>query len=113
MYPFTFSKTSQSPMIAMRRTAMKALVVGITSVAVLSGCQATKGVFGKVDDGSLTYKDAKKLEPMQIPAEKETAPFVPLYPTPSVGTNTLELENESGQRYQLPPPYRQVPTAKK
>lgn len=91
------------------RTAFQVAIIGISSVAVLSGCQATRDLFGRVDDGTLDYQKAEKLEPLQLPADKETAPFVPLYPTPHVGVNTIDTENKSGQRYDLPPPYRQVP----
>ena len=84
------------------------LTVVLGSTLVLSGCQATKEVFGKRDNGSLEYQQSKKLAPLQLPAEQETAPFVPLYPIPSAGTNTLTLQNESGKQYQLPKPQRAV-----
>lgn len=89
---------------------MKVAVIGASSLVFVSGCQATKSLFGNIEDGSLDYKKAEKLDPLQLPADQETAPFVPLYPTPAVGTNTLELENDSGKRFELPAPYRQVPT---
>ena len=78
------------------------------STLVLSGCQATKDFIGKRDNGSLEYQQSKKLAPLEMPVTQETAPFVPLYPTPNVGTNTLKLENESGKQYQLPKPQRAV-----
>lgn len=84
------------------------LTVVLGSTLVLSGCQATKEMFGKRDNGSLEYQQSKKLAPLQLPAEQETAPFVPLYPTPSAGANTLKLQNESGKQYQLPKPQRAV-----
>lgn len=90
------------------RLVMQVVVIGASSLAVLSGCQATKGAFGKIDDGSLAYQKSEKLDPIELPVEQETAPFVPLYPTPAVGVNTLDLENESGKRYELPAPHRQV-----
>ena len=104
------SNHSQPSLATTLRTAMKVLVIGASSLAFLSGCQATKGFFGKIEDGSLAYQKAEKLDPIQLPADQETAPFVPLYPTPAVGVNTLDVENESGTRYQLPPPHRQVST---
>lgn len=91
------------------RSTLQVLVIGISTLTILSGCQASKGLFSKVDDGSLAYQKAEKLEPLELPVEQETAPFIPLYPTPPVGVNTLEIENESGKRFELPPPYRQVP----
>lgn len=85
---------------------MLTLVLG--STVVLSGCQTAKGFIGKRDNGSLEYQDSKKLAPIQLPADQEAAPFVPLYPTPSSGVNTLTLENESGKQYKLPKPERAV-----
>lgn len=86
--------------------AMLTLVLG--STLVLSGCQATKNLLGKRDNGSLDYQQSKKLAPIELPAVQETAPFVPLYSTPNAGANTLKLQNESGNQYQLPKPQRAV-----
>lgn len=82
------------------------LAVILGSSLVLSGCQATKGFFGKRDNGSLDYQDSKKLAALELPVAKQTAPFVPLYQTPAVGANTLTLKNEAGKQYQLPKPKR-------
>ncbi|MBP2279502.1 putative lipoprotein [Psychrobacter sp. PL19] len=87
-------------------TVIFTLVLG--STVVLSGCQTAKSLIGKRDNGSLEYQESKKLDPLQLPAAQETAPFVPLYPTPNTGANTLTLENESGKQYQLPKPERSV-----
>ena len=84
------------------------LTVVLGSTLILSGCQATKDFIGKRDNGSLEYQQSKKLAPLELPAAQETAPFVPLYPTPNVGANTLKLENEAGKQYQLPQPQRAV-----
>ena len=86
--------------------AMMTLVLG--SALVLSGCQATKEFIGKRDNGSLEYQQSKKLAPLELPVAQETAPFVPLYPTPNAGGNTLTLQNDSGKQYQLPKPQRAV-----
>ncbi|MBF0657419.1 hypothetical protein IPZ60_01555 [Psychrobacter sp. NG25] len=86
--------------------AMLTLILG--STLVLSGCQATKNLLGKRDNGSLEYQQSKKLAPIELPAAKETAPFVPLYATPDAGANTLKLANESGSQYKLPQPQRAV-----
>ncbi len=86
--------------------AMITLVLG--STLVLSGCQATKEFIGKRDNGSLEYQQSKKLAPLELPVAQETAPFVPLYPTPNAGGNTLTLQNDSGKQYQLPKPQRAV-----
>ena len=84
------------------------MMVVLASTLVLSGCQATKDFIGKRDNGSLEYQQSKKLAPLQLPAAQETAPFVPLYPTPNAGGNTLTLQNEAGKQYQLPKPQRSV-----
>ena len=84
------------------------MIVVLASTLVLSGCQATKDFIGKRDNGSLEYQQSKKLAPLQLPAAQETAPFVPLYPTPNAGGNTLTLQNEAGKQYQLPKPQRAV-----
>ncbi len=84
------------------------LTLFLGSTLVLSGCQATKNLLGKRDNGSLDYQQSKKLAPIELPAAQETAPFVPLYSTPSAGANTLQLQNESGNQYQLPKPQRAV-----
>ena len=84
------------------------MMVVLASTLVLSGCQATKDFIGKRDNGSLEYQQSKKLAPLQLPAAQETAPFVPLYPTPNAGGNTLTLQNEAGKQYQLPKPQRAV-----
>ena len=86
--------------------AMITLVLG--STLVLSGCQATKEFIGKRDNGSLEYQQSKQLAPLELPVAQETAPFVPLYPTPNAGGNTLTLQNDSGKQYQLPKPQRAV-----
>ena len=84
------------------------MMVVLASTLVLSSCQATKDFIGKRDNGSLEYQQSKKLAPLQLPAAQETAPFVPLYPTPNAGGNTLTLQNEAGKQYQLPKPQRAV-----
>lgn len=89
--------------------AMLTVVLG--STLVLSGCQSAKDLLGKRDNGSLDYQQSQKIAPMELPADNETAAFTPLYPTPNVGTNTLELQNESGNQYQLPKPQRSVSSA--
>ena len=95
-----------SSMTAKMFPAVMTVVLG--STLVLSGCQATKEFIGKRDNGSLEYQQSKKLAPLQLPTAQETAPFVPLYPTPNAGGNTLTLQNEAGKQYQLPKPQRAV-----
>lgn len=88
-------------------TTLFTLVLG--STLVLSGCQTAKGVLGKRDNGSLEYQQSQKLAPLEMPVAQQAAPFVPLYPTPNLGENTLQLQNESGKQYRLPKPERTVP----
>ena len=78
------------------------LIIGLS----LTGCQTIKGWTNKIDNGSLDYTQAKQLDPIKLPADQETASFIPLYPTPNVGKNTLQISNAEGNRYQLPPPRR-------
>ena len=82
------------------------LIAGLS----LAGCQTVKGWTNKIDNGSLDYVEAKQLPPVKLPADQQTAPFVPLYPTPNVGENTLKIQDENGKRYQLPPPRQMVVT---
>ena len=84
------------------------LTVVMGSTLVLSGCQATKSFLGKRNNGSLEYQQSQKLAPLQLPTDQQTAPFIPLYPTPNVGENTLILQNDAGKQYQLPKPERAV-----
>ena len=102
----TVSSKTVSSKTAKLFPAMLTLVLG--STIVLSGCQSVKNVLGKRDNGSLEYQQSKKLVPIELPANKEPAPFVPLYATPNAGANTLKLQNESGNQYQLPKPERAV-----
>ncbi len=90
---------------------MKAAVFSCLILILLTGCQSlqksTDGIrsfLGKRDDGSLDYQSAKKLEPIELPKGQATLEFTPLYPTPNVPNNTLNLRNESGKQYQLPAP---------
>lgn len=84
------------------------LTVVMGSTLVLSGCQSVKGFLGKRDNGSLEYQQSQKLAPLQVPVTQDTIPFVPLYPTPNVGANTLTLQNDAGKQYRLPKPERTV-----
>lgn len=88
-------------------TAVLTLV--LSSTVVLSGCQSARNLLSNRDDGSLTYQQSTKIAPLEMPVEQEAAPFVPLYPTPELGENTLQLKNEAGKQYQLPKPERAVP----
>lgn len=94
-----------------KRTLSALACVLLGSTVVLTGCQTAKGWLGQRDNGSLDYQDSKKLAPIELPAQQASAPFVPLYNTPNVGNNTLQLTNEAGKQYQLPRPERTVSVA--
>lgn len=97
-------KTSLVPV----KIAPAVLTLVLGSTLAISGCQSVKNVLGKRDNGSLEYQNSAKLPPLQLPATQEAAPFVPLYPTPNLGPNTLTLQNEAGKQYQLPKPERAI-----
>jgi len=104
-------KTSLNiPKLHLSKITPALLTILLGSTLVLSGCQSLKEFVGKRDNGSLDYQQSQKLAPLQLPADAQTAPFVPLYPTPNAGVNTLNLENEAGKQYQLPKPQRTVAT---
>lgn len=92
----------------MNKSLLAVATLMLSSTMVLSGCQSLKGWIAKRDNGSLDYQSSKKLAPLELPAEQEAAPFIPLYPTPNVGANTLNLQNDAKKQYQLPKPERAV-----
>ncbi|WP_169392614.1 MULTISPECIES: hypothetical protein [Psychrobacter] len=92
----------------MNKPFLALTAVIMSSTMLLSGCQTVKGWIAKRDNGSLDYQSSKKLAPLELPANQETAAFVPLYPTPNVGANTLNLQNAAKKQYQLPKPERAV-----
>lgn len=87
-------------------TTLKLIVVTMMGVMLLTGCQSIKNVLGKRDNGSLDYLQSSKLDPIRLPANQESAPFVPLYEVPSVTGEVTPMTNESGKQYQLPKPPR-------
>lgn len=83
---------------------IKITALTVSLVLGLTGCSATKNLLSKRDNGSLNYQSSKKLDPILLPAEQEPVSFIPLYDTPAVKENTLNLSNESGKQYRLPKP---------
>lgn len=83
-----------------------ASVMSLSAIALIStGCSKyTKNL----DNHSLTYTKAQKLEPVQIPTTMQTQPFTPIYTVPEAGVNTLKIKNEKGKRFVLPKPYSTV-----
>lgn len=78
--------------------------VVLASVAI-TGCSTIKQ---SVSDNSLAYTKTQKLPPLQFPADAQALTFTPLYHVPESGTNTLNLENEKGKRYEVPKPVTPV-----
>ena len=76
----------------------------LTASIVLTGCTATKNILSKRDNGSLDYRDEKKLAPIQLPAQQPAAEFTPLYNTPDSVSQLPDFINDSGKQYQLPRP---------
>lgn len=76
----------------------------MAAVVALTGCNATKDLLSKRDNGSLDYRDAAKLPPIQLPAEQPAAEFTPLYQTPNTTGQLPDFVNESGKQYELPRP---------
>lgn len=76
----------------------------LVATLAVSGCSTIKGWTGKRDNGSLNYQKSHKLEPIRLPVGQASGDFVPLYPTPTAGENTLTLTNSSGSQYALPKP---------
>lgn len=80
-----------------------------STAMLMTGCQSTKNLFANYDNGSLDYQDSKLLDPIRLPAQQETQPFVPFYPTINLGDSVIDVKNTSGKQYQLPTP-SQYPT---
>ncbi|MFW2179783.1 MULTISPECIES: hypothetical protein [unclassified Moraxella] len=80
--------------------------IGLVSlVLATTGCSTFKH---KVGDNSLDYTKTQKLAPVQLPADSQTYPFVPMYQVPESGENTLKLTGEQGKRFVLPKPISTV-----
>lgn len=82
----------------------KISTVLLVSLLALTGCQAIKTTIGKRDNGSLDYANAKRLDPIRLPAGQATTPFVALYDVPQAPTQTALPTNSTGTQYQLPAP---------
>ncbi|AXY58223.1 lipoprotein-34 precursor (NlpB) [Acinetobacter chinensis] len=75
----------------------------VLSAFTLAGC-STMGI----GNGSLDYKKASSLEPLQYPEGSMVRPATPLYPAPTVEQLAIDhapkLENKRGNRFALPRP---------
>lgn len=76
----------------------------LTASMMLTGCTTTKNILSKRNNGSLDYRNEKKLAPIQLPAQQPAAEFTPLYHTPNSVSQLPDFTNESGKQYQLPRP---------
>lgn len=87
------------------RTARIMSLILLASIAMLmTGCQSAKNLFAQYDNGSLDYQNSQLLAPIHLPAEQETNPFMPLYPTIDLGDSPIDVKNTAGKQYQLPMP---------
>lgn len=86
------------------KETLKLTALAMMSVVLLTGCQSVKDTLGRRDNGSLDYVHAAKLDPIRLPANQASAPFVPLYDVPDVAGEFSPSTNESGKQYELPRP---------
>lgn len=105
-YRAMMTKTGKKTGIKVVKTATKSILLAgvIGGMLSVTACQSVKNLMGKRADGSLDYQQSKKLAPLQLPINQPNIDFVPLYPTPAVPENTLNVTNSSGKQYQLPKP---------
>lgn len=85
-------------------TLIKLTAIFCIAMTTMTGCQSIKGVLGKRDNGSLDYVHATKLDPIRLPAEQASAPFIPLYDVPETTGELKPSTNESGRQFELPRP---------
>lgn len=83
--------------------------IAVLSVVVMSSLTACSSFRHRVADNSLDYQKAVKLDPVLLPADAQTHVFTPIYQVPThVGENTLNLQNQTGKRFELPKPISTV-----
>ena len=78
--------------------------VSIAAVIVaLTGCSSWS-----ISNGSMDYKNAQSIAPVQVPEEFKTRQIAPLYPVPVVPSNTaseaLVISNHKGNVFIVPKP---------
>lgn len=78
------------------------LSITVVSVAMV-GCSSFS-----ISNGSMDYKNAQSIAPVQVPEEFKTRQIAPLYPVPVVPTNSassaLVISNQKGNVFVLPKP---------
>ena len=81
------------------------------SVLAFTGCSTLSNKLS-VNNGSLDYKKASNLAPLQYPEGTTVRPVTPLYPAPVVDPMALErapdFENQKGNRFAMPRPNEEV-----
>lgn len=86
----------------------RSLIIAL-SVVGFTGCHSLS-----MNNGSLDYKSTKTLEPLKYPEGSNVRPATALYPAPIVDPlalqNAPKLENERGNRFDLPRPSAWVNT---
>ncbi|WP_410209360.1 lipoprotein-34 precursor (NlpB) [Aquirhabdus sp.] len=84
------------------RFAKLLAVSGMVAIAC-AGCSRLS-----VSNGSMDYKSAHSIPPIQVPAAIQTRQIAPLYPVPAIPENAasekLVLSNAKGNRFALPKP---------
>lgn len=88
------------------KNSTKITLLGVCLILSLTACSS---ISHRIADNSLDYQKAKTLAPVLLPADAQTHVFTPLYQVPPhMGENTLNLQNETGKRFQLPKPISTV-----
>lgn len=77
----------------------------VLTLMVTSGCSTFRR---NVADSSLDYQTTRKLAPVNLPADAQTLPFIPMYHVPQTGENTLKLTSDKNKRFELPRPVSNV-----
>ena len=80
------------------------------SALSLAGCSSLG-----INNGSLDYKNTTTVEPLKYPEGSSVRPATPMYPAPIVdplaSKNAPQFENKRGNRYEVPRPEVEQPSA--
>lgn len=82
-------------------------MAGLLAVTGLAGCQHLKPK-QKLNNHSLDYTKARKLDPVQLPETAQTQPFIPIYIVPDMGESTLKITSPKSKNYELPRPHTAI-----
>lgn len=82
-------------------------ITAMLSIAVLSVALAGCSSWG-ISNGSMDYKNAQSIAPVQVPEKFKTRQIAPLYPVPIVPSNSastaLVISNQKGNVFIVPKP---------